>query len=155
METSRPIGLDDPTAVSMTVRQVAARFHVEDVVWSCSLAWGLLGDQTDATWSPHLASEDGGFADSWGSTGTYLVGTDHLSVQFDPHQAGGFRGSYTFTLLASWPMTSTTISVASYDTRLEGMLVESTRRSTGPNSGEGFVVKSAVWQCGQSTPIAP
>jgi hypothetical protein len=178
----------------MTVSEVRSRFHVGGVVWSCSLAWGLIGDQTVATWSPHdttttataslrlgsgatevtgtappgsrlacparldigvifdLASEDGGFADSWNATGTFLASTDHLSVQFAPRQAGGFGGTYTFVLLDSWPTTSTTISVTAYSTRLEGMLFESTQRRTSSSSGEGFGVKSAVWLCEQSVP---
>lgn len=191
----RAIGLDDGNVTGMTGRQIGARFHVGDVVWSCSLAWGLLGDQTEATWSPHdttttataslrfgddsatevtgiapagsrlacipritidllfdLASDDGGFADSWSATGTFLQTSNNLSLQFDPHTAGGFHGSYTYTLLGTWPEAFTTINVAAYSARLEGSLFEATRRATSATTGEGFGVRSAVWQCEQSTP---
>ncbi len=35
----RAIGLDDSTATGMTVREIASRFHIGDVVWSCALSW--------------------------------------------------------------------------------------------------------------------
>jgi len=197
-EESRTVGLDEANATGMTARQMGARFHVGDVVWSCSLAWAPLGDQTDAIWSPHdtttaataslrwapdssatevtglsppgsrlacpprveidllfdLATQDGGFADSWSARGGFLTSTDHLSVRFDPQHAGGFHGSYTFTLLHSWPVTATTLTVGAFPDRLEGSLVEGTQRMTGPGSGEGLsgeglIVRVGNWLCEQ------
>jgi len=194
---NRAIGLDDENATGMTVRQLGARYHIDDVIWSGTVSWGQLDSQTTATWSPHdttsavtarlrfgfggaiettgtpapgtktacppwvafhivfdLASDDGGFADSWNAWASFYVGTNSVSVVFDPHPAGGFHGSYAFALNENetWSSRSTDISVTAFEDGLQGGLLESAQRPTGATSGEGFGVQSAAWTCKQSTP---
>lgn len=99
-----------------------------------------------------LTTDDGGFADSWTGPGVYLVGTDDLYFQVDPHTVGGIHGSYTFMLRDAWPQMSTSVAVGVFHDHVEGALTESAQRMTGSSSGEGFGINSAVWRCDQSTP---
>ena len=191
----RAIGLDDSTATGMTVREIASRFHIGDVVWSCALSWAPLDSPPSATWSPHdatttavaglrwgaggatevtgtapsggrlfcpptvtmdlifdIASDDGGFADSWSVSGQYLMGIDNVAVTFDPRTVGGFHGSHTFTPPDNSGSTFAAVSLAARATDLGGALSEGAQQATSPTTGTGFQITTASWLCDQSNP---
>jgi hypothetical protein len=191
-EHVRAIGLDDANATGMTAREIGTRFYVDGAAWSCPLTWAALGNQTDATWSPHdttttvhlglrsgpggateitettpagdrgycppsvtldlildIATDDGGFSDSWRTTGRYTMGFDSFPLTVDPRAADGFHGSYAFALLqsADWPQRLTTVSLNVSSDFAYGSLTEAAERATGPHSGEGFGLNTASWLC--------
>ena len=96
-----------------------------------------------------VATDDGGFADSWDATGRYTFGVDSFDMDVDPVAAGGFHGSYAFALAqpADWSRRFTGISVSMDSSFLNGSLREEATRSTCVNQGEGFGVNPATWLC--------
>lgn len=103
-----------------------------------------------------VSTSDEGLSDAWRVIARYAPWSDDLTITFDPHVAGGFSGSYDFELSAprDWETASTRIQVSYWAGAMEGALVESATRETpkgiqqgGSNVGEGFVVRSAAWQC--------
>ena len=100
-----------------------------------------------------IATEDGGFADSWNVSGRYLDGLDNLAIDFDPRAAGGFHGSHTFTPPTNSGSTFAVVSLAAYATDLDGALAEGAQQPTSPTSGTGFQVNTASWLCDDSMPV--
>ena len=101
-----------------------------------------------------IASEDGGFAESWSASGRYLDGLDNLAIDLDPRAAGGFHGSHTFTPPTSSGSAFAIVSLAAYATDFDGTLAEGAQQATSPTSGMGFQVNTASWLCDGSI-LAP
>ena len=99
-----------------------------------------------------IATEDGGFAESWNVSGRYLDGLDNLAVDFDPRTAGGFHGSHMFTPPNASGSTFAVVSLAAYATDLDGTLAEGAQQATSPTSGTGFQVNTASWLCDDTVP---
>jgi hypothetical protein len=100
-----------------------------------------------------IATEDGGFAESWNVSGRYLDGLDNLAIDFDPRAAGGFQGSHTFTPPSTSGSTFAVVSLAAYATDLDGTLAEGAQQATSPTSGTGFQANTASWLCADSMPV--
>lgn len=101
-----------------------------------------------------VATDDGGFADSWGATGQYTFGFDSFDMDVDPHGAGGFHGSYAFAPAqpGDWSQRFTRVSVEVDSGFVDGSLREEATRSTGVNQGEGFSLNTATWLCNMALP---
>lgn len=100
-----------------------------------------------------IATEDGGFAESWNVSGRYLDGLDNLAIDFNPRTAGGFQGSHTFTPPTTSGSTFAVVSLAAYPTDLDGTLAEGAQQATSPTAGMGYQVNTASWLCADSMPV--
>jgi hypothetical protein len=100
-----------------------------------------------------IATEDGGFGESWNVSGRYLDGLDNLAIDFDPRAAGGFHGSHTFTPPTTSGSTFAVVSLAAYPTDLDGTLAEGAQQATSPTAGTGYQVNTASWLCADSMPL--
>jgi hypothetical protein len=134
-----------------------------------SLRWGTGGATEEAGATPSgsrifcpptvamdlvfdIATEDGGFAESWNVTARYMEGVDNLAVDFDPRAVGGFHGTHTFTPPNTSGSAFAVVSLAAHATDLDGTLGEGVQQPTGPTSGSGFQVNTASWLCDQAAP---
>lgn len=116
-----------------------------------------------------LATADGGFDESWNlDAAVGQFSRSELRVSSDLRALGlySFRGSYRFAWGMPWPVTRAYFELVidsagpngAAPLALEGALIESTQRETvsdggvvSGSSGDGVIVKSAVWTCAPMT----